>query len=71
MAECVKRLASGRRAREYDPPEVSHLVPFLRAHEHVPEARKALATLARRWEKLPANERERIKEYAPEVLAAT
>jgi hypothetical protein len=31
----------------------------------------ALATLARRWEKLPANEREWIKEHAPEVLAAT
>jgi hypothetical protein len=70
MAECVKRLTSGKRARQYDPPEVSHLVPFLRAHEHVPEASKALATLGRRRGKLPANEREWIEEHAPEVLAA-
>jgi hypothetical protein len=70
MAECVKRLTSGKRARQYDPPEVSHLVPFLRAHERVPEASKALATLGRRRGKLPANEREWIEEHAPEVLAA-
>jgi hypothetical protein len=70
MAECLKRLTSGKRARQYDPPEVSHLVPFLRAHEHVPEASKALATLGRRRGKLPANEREWIEAHAPEVLAA-
>lgn len=71
MAQCVRRLTTGKRAREYDPPEVSFLVPFLRAREHVPEALAALTTLARRRAKLPANEREWIEENAPEVFAAT
>jgi hypothetical protein len=70
MAACAKRLTAGKRARQYEPPEVSYLVPFLQAHEHVPEAQAALATIARRREKLPDNERAWIEEHAPEVLGA-
>jgi hypothetical protein len=71
MAERAKRLTSSARARQHDPPEVSRLVPFLREHAHVPEAKNALATLERRRQKLPENEREWIEKHAPEVLAET
>jgi hypothetical protein len=68
MADRVKRIASGKRQIECDPPEVSDVVPFLLRHEGDTRARAALDAIRRHPERLLENEREWLAEQAPEVL---
>jgi HEAT repeats len=68
MAERGKSLAGGKRRIMCEPPEVSHVVPFLLSHMTDPRARAALDAIRRHADRLLANEREWLEHHAPEVL---
>lgn len=64
FASRVKALLTGKRQRQYEPPEVSYVAEFLLRNADVPEARVALETLRQRAARLPANERAWLEQHA-------
>jgi HEAT repeat protein len=71
MADRVKSLLSGKRQRQFEPPEVSYVVDFLLRHEDIPAAQAALDAIRRRGERLPDNERKWLEAHAPQLLPST
>jgi hypothetical protein len=57
MAERLKWLVRSPRKRDYGPPEISYLVPFLRRFSANPDAEAALTLLAKRADRLSGSER--------------
>jgi len=57
MAKRARALVSGKRQRQYEPPELSYLVPFLSRHADIPEAGATLDLIRAKADRLPENER--------------
>jgi HEAT repeat protein len=57
MAKRARALVSAKRQRQYEPPELSYLLPFLSRHSDIGDARAALRLIRERPDSLPENER--------------
>jgi len=70
MADRLKKLLASQRKRDYGPPEISYLVPFLRRFSGDPDAEAALTLLAKRAERLSDGERRWLETNAPDARAS-
>jgi HEAT repeat protein len=64
MAKRARRLVSAKRQQQYEPPELSYLLPFLSRHSDITDARAALDLIRGKIDRLPENERRWLQDQA-------
>lgn len=68
MAKRARALVTGARKRQYVPPELSYLVPFLVRHRDASQARRALDLLVHQAQRLPEDERRWLEAHPPQQV---
>jgi HEAT repeat protein len=63
MAKRARALVSAKRRQQYEPPELSYLLPFLTRHSEIVDARAALDVIRAKIERLPENERRWLQKH--------
>jgi hypothetical protein len=63
MAKRARALASAKRQEQYEPPELSYLLPFLSRYSDIGDARAALDLIRGKIDRLPENERRWLQKH--------
>ena len=63
MAKRARALVSAKRLQQYEPPELSYLLPFLYRYSDIGDARAALDLIRVKIDRLPENERRWLQKH--------
>ena len=63
MVKRARALVSAKRQQQYEPPELSYLLPFLSRYSDITAARAALDLIRGKIDRLPENERRWLQKH--------